>query len=125
MELPFRLRVQSTPLVPSGLERRSAAPGDMKSPMVEEMSILWSAIGGLELVQGGAVVFISTRSSTMVEGQGGAGQGHGACVGHQRLSPGRRNRGLAGREEHRTSFRVSIGHFGSPVRLMQSPAELG
>lgn len=47
MELPFRLRVQSTPLVPRELERRSVAPGDMKSLIVEEMSILWSAIGGV------------------------------------------------------------------------------
>lgn len=44
------------PLVPRGLERRSVAPGDMKSLIVEEMSILWSAIGSLELVQGGKEV---------------------------------------------------------------------
>lgn len=67
--------MQSTAPVPRGLERRSLAPGDMKSLIVEEMSILWSAIGGLELVQGDRVVFISVCSSEVVEVQGGAGEG--------------------------------------------------
>lgn len=66
MELPFRFRLQSMPLVPRGLERRSVGPGDMKSLIVEEMSILWSAIGGLQLAQGGTEV-ISRRPSNVVE----------------------------------------------------------
>lgn len=53
------------PLVPRGLERRSVAPGDMKSLIVEEMSILWSAIGGLELVQGGTEVHLFLRALRM------------------------------------------------------------
>lgn len=57
------------PLVPRGLERRSVGPGDMKSLIVEEMSILWSAIGGLQLAQGGTEV-ISRRPSNVVEERG-------------------------------------------------------
>lgn len=42
--LPFLLRVQSMPGVLMELEMRSVEPGDMKSVIVDEMSILWSAI---------------------------------------------------------------------------------
>lgn len=69
------------PLEPRGLESRSVGPGDMKSLIVEEMSILWSAIGGLELVQGGTKV-ISTCSSTMVEGQGRPVEGRATGLPH-------------------------------------------
>lgn len=68
-------------LVPRGLDSRSVGPGDMKSLIVEEMSILWSAIGGLELVQGGTKVN-STGSSTVVGGQGGSTEGRGTALLH-------------------------------------------
>lgn len=32
------------------LDSRSGGPGDMKSLMVEEMSILWSAMGGSGII---------------------------------------------------------------------------
>lgn len=44
VELPFLFRVQSMPGVLMELEMRSVEPGDMKSVIVDEMSILWSAI---------------------------------------------------------------------------------
>lgn len=67
--------MQSTPLVPRELERRSVAPGDMKSLIVEEMSILWSAIGSLELGQGGteASLFPQALLNALLNTQGGAG----------------------------------------------------
>lgn len=68
-------------LVPRGLDSRSVGPGDMKSLIVEEMSILWSAIGGLELIQGGTKL-ISTGSSTVVGGQGGPVEGRGTALLH-------------------------------------------
>ena len=37
-------------------------PGDMKSLIVEEMSILWSAIGGRDLAQGGTKARLLPRA---------------------------------------------------------------